>query len=65
MAEPKGKSKPADGWYVLSNLHHDGTLYEPGQRVELDAAAGEALRAIGVVSRIAPEPDAEPGEAAA
>lgn len=55
--------KNADAWYVLSNLQHDGTLYEPGQAVDLDDATGEALRAIGVVSRVAPVADPGPADA--
>lgn len=51
--------KPASGagWYVLSRLDHDNVLYEPGDGVDLPDAAAEVLAPLGVISRVAPQPD--------
>lgn len=40
--------------YVLSRLDHNGVTYEAGESVALDTETGDALRAIGVVSRVQP-----------
>ena len=58
------KPASAAAWYVLSRLDHDNALYEPGESVDLPDETAEALRALGVVSRVAPVPDAAEAPAA-
>ena len=52
------------GWYVLSVLHHDGVVYEAGERVSIaDQEQSKALFALGVITQQAPLADDEPSAA--
>lgn len=49
-------------WWALGNIDHDGRRYEAGDALpEMAPEALQALRDAGVVSQVAPVPDA-PGE---
>ena len=57
-------NKPAAGWYVISPLHHNGVVYGPGDAVRIADEQGQALLALGVLSRVPPTLDAALAEPA-
>lgn len=62
MATKTPAAAPASACCVLSPLHHNGTVYAPGDAVSLDDAEAEALLALGVISRSSPAADPEPAD---